>query len=294
MRMVTSVTKKETYYKPIKPITMKKIEGVNIHNVEVEIKGHIDRNIVDLGALTLSMHPCQSFANTESAFENISGSYFCLEGDKKAVEVGKKIVIGIGCHSFVISSNEKPLYHAGCCILSNYLSTIISAGIQVLESLNIKTDDALKIGIPLIKGTGDDAYLYAFHEVVPHLLESYDPDIIITQFGVDGHYQDPLVGLALTTRTYSVVAKTIHNLAHKLCRNRLLVLGGGGYDVSNTARCWAIMFTEICGGISEGNVEQYRSLYDEPLPQGATILEHTKNTVEKIERMVFHFHNIRA
>jgi hypothetical protein len=33
----------------------KKIKGVNIHNLEVEIKGHIDRGIVDLGALTLEV-----------------------------------------------------------------------------------------------------------------------------------------------------------------------------------------------------------------------------------------------
>ena len=170
----------------------------------------------------------------------------------------------------------------------------IFPGTGYVDEVGSGEGNGYTINIPLERGTGDDAYLYAFNEVVPPLLESYDPDIIITQFGVDGHYQDPLVGLALTTRTYSVVAKTIHDLAHKLCRNRLLVLGGGGYDVSNTARCWAIMFTEICGGVSEGYVEQYRGLLDEPLPQSATILEHTKNIVEEIKRKIFPFHNIQA
>ena len=34
---------------------MKKIEGVNIHNLEVVIKGDVERHDVDLGALTLSV-----------------------------------------------------------------------------------------------------------------------------------------------------------------------------------------------------------------------------------------------
>lgn len=105
------------------------------------------------GASVLSMHPCQSFGDTESAFKTIPGSYFCLEGDKEAIEVGKRIVLDIGCHPFVISSDEKPLYHIACCILSNYLFTTANAGIKILESLNIKHEEALKISIPLIKGT---------------------------------------------------------------------------------------------------------------------------------------------
>ena len=31
------------------------MEEVNIHNLELEIKGHVDRNIVDIGSLTLSV-----------------------------------------------------------------------------------------------------------------------------------------------------------------------------------------------------------------------------------------------
>jgi acetoin utilization protein AcuC len=71
---------------------------------------------------------------------------------------------------------------------------------------------------------------------------AYKPEVIVNQFGVDGHYGDPLVGLSLTTRSYIEIAETLHNLAHRMCGGKLLVLGGGGYDVKNTARCWAVMF----------------------------------------------------
>jgi hypothetical protein len=34
---------------------MKEIKGINIHNLEVVIKGHLNRHDIDLGALTLSV-----------------------------------------------------------------------------------------------------------------------------------------------------------------------------------------------------------------------------------------------
>ena len=34
---------------------MKEIKGVNIHNLEVVVKGHVPRHDIDLGALTLSV-----------------------------------------------------------------------------------------------------------------------------------------------------------------------------------------------------------------------------------------------
>ena len=158
------------------------------------------------------------------------------------------------------------------------------------------TDDGrgYSVNIPLKAGTGDEAYLYAFRELVPPLLESYKPEIIINQFGVDGHYEDPLVGLSLTTRAYEEVAKMIHSLAHKLCEGRLLVLGGGGYDIANTSHRWAIMFALICGGVSEKHLERYRQLFDKfPPPENDWVLEMTKSVVEEVKKTIFSVHNIR-
>lgn len=148
------------------------------------------------------------------------------------------------------------------------------------------------INIPLQGGTGDEAYLYAFKEVVQPLIESYKPEILINQFGVDGHYQDPLVGLALTTKTYLNVANTMHTLAHRLCDGKLLVVGGGGYNIENTVRCWAIAFLTICGCKYKNNLK-FKKLFDErPPQQDKRVLETTQKTVEDIKKLIFPIHKI--
>ncbi|MEM2925145.1 MAG: acetoin utilization protein AcuC [Methanocellales archaeon] len=155
------------------------------------------------------------------------------------------------------------------------------------------------VNIPLPRKTTHEAYLYAFNEVVVPLLEKYQPEIIINQFGTDGHFQDPLVGLALTTKTYEAIANIMHGLAHKLCNGKYLILGGGGYNPSNVARCWAIMFTAVSEALPR---ERYLELYDEVDKMDISIfyktmgiddeaiLRRVKKTVEDVKQMIFHHH----
>jgi acetoin utilization protein AcuC len=101
------------------------------------------------------------------------------------------------------------------------------------------------INVPLPPGTGDGLYLKAFKAVVLPALRIYQPQLIIHQFGVDGHHNDPLVGLGLTTRGYEDLSRLTHEAAHDLCGGKYMVVGGGGYDIDATRRTWAIMYAGI-------------------------------------------------
>ena len=103
------------------------------------------------------------------------------------------------------------------------------------------------LNVPLPYRTGHETYIKAYEEVVLPALRAYRPEFIIHQFGADGHFADPLVGLGMTTRTYEEVAKLTHEAAHELCGGRYLVAGGGGYKEEAVARSWAIMFCAISG-----------------------------------------------
>lgn len=98
------------------------------------------------------------------------------------------------------------------------------------------------VNVPLPPYTDDDTYLQAFHQVVPPLLERFDADILVTQLGVDTHYQDPLAQLALTTRGQTALFQALYDLAP-----RWLALGGGGYDISVVPRSWALAFGVMSG-----------------------------------------------
>ncbi|MGH2369651.1 MAG: acetoin utilization protein AcuC [Chloroflexota bacterium] len=102
----------------------------------------------------------------------------------------------------------------------------------------------VNVGLP--RHTGDAGYLSAFGAVVPRALRAYRPEAILLNFGVDGHFRDPLVRLWLSTAAYRSVAAALHDLAHELCEGRLLVFGSGGYHPEHVARCWATMLATLC------------------------------------------------
>ncbi|HEX2259230.1 MAG TPA: acetoin utilization protein AcuC [Actinomycetota bacterium] len=104
------------------------------------------------------------------------------------------------------------------------------------------------VNIPLPPYTGDRLWLQAFTEVVPPLVEAWQPDVLVTQLGCDSHYTDPLANLMLTTQTFRRTATMLHELAHKAAGGKWLATGGGGYQwASVVPRAWTIYFAEMAG-----------------------------------------------
>ncbi|MFQ5856065.1 MAG: acetoin utilization protein AcuC [Anaerolineae bacterium] len=97
--------------------------------------------------------------------------------------------------------------------------------------------EGYSVNVPLPPYTDDETYLWAFHEVVPPLVERFAPDIVVSQLGIDTHHRDPLTHLALTTHGYVALVETIKELAP-----RWLALGGGGYDISVVPRGWTLAY----------------------------------------------------
>lgn len=168
-------------------------------------------------------------------------------------------------------------------------------GTGALDELGVGEGHGFTVNVPLPRRTGDRAYLEAFEALVPPLLHAYRPEFILLQFGVDGHRDDPLVSLSLTTRGYAVLARRMHELAHELCAGRLMVLGGGGYDPDNVARCWTTMLVEVCGALPKGSHARYEALQDRALaPEGDHVLEQVRQITAQVQRQVFPLLGIRS
>jgi len=91
------------------------------------------------------------------------------------------------------------------------------------------------VNVPMHPGTDDGVFLEGFHAVVPRLLESFRPDVVVTQLGVDTFWNDPLADLELTTNGFcEVVSFMVQNAP------AWVALGGGGYSVANVARAWSL------------------------------------------------------
>lgn len=107
----------------------------------------------EFDARVLSVHPLQSFAGLDRAIENLPGSVFSIEGDEAAYDSAVQIVEALEGEYFFIDRKAKPLYHAGACVVSNYLVTVVDLGIKLLEAAGIPGNMAAQALLPLIKGT---------------------------------------------------------------------------------------------------------------------------------------------
>jgi acetoin utilization protein AcuC len=108
--------------------------------------------------------------------------------------------------------------------------------------------DGSAVNVALPAGTGDAGWLRAFHAVVPPILRSFGPQLLVSQHGCDSHRDDPLTNLMLSIDGQRVAHAAIHALAHEVSGGRWLLTGGGGYEhVRVVPRTWTHLLFEAAG-----------------------------------------------
>ncbi|MCI0498360.1 MAG: acetoin utilization protein AcuC [Planctomycetales bacterium] len=115
-------------------------------------------------------------------------------------------------------------------------------GTGFADEIGVGEGKGYAVNLPLPPGTYDDIYLRAFHQVVVPLIRAYRPDVLVLEAGADTLQGDPLAGLSLTNNMFVEVINTL--LAFD---KPILAVGGGGYNVENAVRAWALVWTVLCG-----------------------------------------------
>lgn len=105
------------------------------------------------GAFIGSFHPLQSFSSIGNAIANMPGSYFGITAEGKAKSLAKKIVADLKGIPLYVADEQKPLYHAAACFVSNYLVTLLNSAEAVYQATGIREKQARKAYMPLVYGT---------------------------------------------------------------------------------------------------------------------------------------------
>jgi acetoin utilization protein AcuC len=143
----------------------------------------------------------------------------------------------------------------------------------------------------------------AFNTIVMPLISAYDPDVIVFELGADALMGDPLAHLCLTNNTYADIIKLLLSF-----NKPILATGGGGYNVENTARAWALAWSVLCsesdehdmnigaGGVMLESTDWEGGLRDREFvirdQQMEAVLPEIENTIETIKAKVFPIHGL--
>lgn len=105
------------------------------------------------GAVVLSMHPAQSFADPTTAREQLPHTTFTIEGKPPAQEAIQRLMSEFPNERIFIEPSQKGRYHAAAVILSNYLVTLYALAQEQLLEAGMRPNDTEKILIPLLRST---------------------------------------------------------------------------------------------------------------------------------------------
>jgi acetoin utilization protein AcuC len=159
------------------------------------------------------------------------------------------------------------------------------------------------VNIPLPPETYDEIYIKTFGEIVMPLIGSFCPDVIVFELGADGLAGDPLAHLALTNNVYAEIIEKLLSFDKPI-----LATGGGGYNVENTVRAWALAWSvlsgqadsagdnPVVGGVILESTDWAGGLRDRHLPvrkeQRIAVVPAVESTIEILKAKVLAIHGL--
>ncbi|MFW9793647.1 MAG: acetoin utilization protein AcuC [Candidatus Thorarchaeota archaeon] len=167
------------------------------------------------------------------------------------------------------------------------------------------------VNIPVIPGAGTPELIRVFEEVVMPLFESFKPNLLITQLGVDGHYLDPLAHLTYTSHGFETVLRGLRDMSSKMCDIGWLAVGGGGYHPVNVARLWSLFlavmldekvpekipdeFHEVCSQMGYENNPKLMRDEDEVLQlyfSREQVALELDRSIRRVKELIFPYHGL--
>lgn len=105
------------------------------------------------GLNTGSVHPLVSVSDPRAGADALCGAFFCVEGDRKAVRLARRIVADLNGIAFSIPSESKALYHAAAVIASPHATALFDVAVSTLVTAGLDRKEARRVLIPLLEST---------------------------------------------------------------------------------------------------------------------------------------------
>ncbi|MGB7601826.1 MAG: DUF2520 domain-containing protein [Candidatus Sulfotelmatobacter sp.] len=103
------------------------------------------------GASVASVHPLMTFV--PGSRPPLAGVPFAIEGDRKAAQAARAMVLNLGGQPFPIGKRHKQLYHTWGMFVSPLLTALLAASERVAAAAGIRRRAAKQRALPILKQT---------------------------------------------------------------------------------------------------------------------------------------------
>jgi acetoin utilization deacetylase AcuC-like enzyme len=112
------------------------------------------------------------------------------------------------------------------------------------DEIGADAGEGYTMNIPVPPGATGDVYLRAIDELVAPRVAQFQPTWLIISAGFDGHRDDPITELGLTSGDYIAITQRVLDFAPA---GRRIVMLEGGYDLDALANCSAGVVGVLAG-----------------------------------------------
>jgi acetoin utilization deacetylase AcuC-like enzyme len=190
------------------------------------------------------------------------GMGFCLFNN---VAIGARYAQSIGLSKVLIvdwdvhhgNGTQKAFYNDGSVLYFSIHQYPHYPGTGKLKEIGAGNGKGRTINVPLPMGAKDDDYIYVFNEILVPAARQFKPDIIFVSAGQDGHMDDPLSGMNLSSTGFAMMSDVVRSLSDELCSAKLVLALEGGYNYQALGESVVLIFKSLLGEneINEEKIE---------------------------------------
>lgn len=110
-------------------------------------------------------------------------------------------------------------------------------GTGAYSETGVGRGEGATLNCPMPAGAGDEQYAQVFVEKILPKIDEFAPEFVIVSAGFDGHVDDPLANICLSTEFYGWMSARLMEVADRHCEGRLISLLEGGYNINKLPLC---------------------------------------------------------
>lgn len=212
------------------------------------------------------------------------GEGFCIYNDvaicaKKLLKKGAKRVLILDTDAHAGNGTAEIFQKEERVLLIDFHQdpSTLYPGTGFVEQIGKGPGEGFTVNIALPPKASDQAYHYAFQEIVFPLVKEFNPEIIIRNGGSDPYFADGLTHLGLTMNGLKMVGEQVRLAAENSCQGKVIDLIASGYNQKVLPLAWSAIIAGVSG--SKMKIKEPRK----PSFSEDSGLEKTKRIVEKLK-----------